>query len=390
MWSLAPAKCPELSRIRLRELQSSGLPCCSRGCSRFPRAAEIIFENARLRAVVGDDAVWWSLRDGTLTLGGAGLSACDLKGTPLPVVAADGRTRIPLDHCRVTLRFAGLAPDAVRTLLGESRFEPQPPIVPPADADAKRGLAKKEELRPAAEPARARREARVIAGWTVQLSQDLLDRQPAATARALELLKGQLEEINRVVPKAAVVELQKVTLWISPEYPGVKPRAEYHPDAGWLREHGRDPAMVRSVEFTNVRIFEAETRRMPNFALHELAHAYHDRVLGDRPCRSSRPPTNGPRPAASTTAWNSDSATGAPANVRAYAMASPQEYFAENTEAFFSRNDFFPFTRDELKQHDPEMFQLLAKLWGVAGAPSASSADTPRSSNHTAKDRTSK
>ena len=31
----------------------------------------------------------------------------------------------------------------------------------------------------------------------------------------------------------------------------------------------------------------------------------------------------------------------------------------------FSRNDFFPFTRDELKQHDPGMEQLLAKLWGV-------------------------
>ena len=46
-------------------------------------------------------------------------------------------------------------------------------------------------------------------------------------------------------------------------------------------------------------------------------------------------------------------------------MTNPMEYFAESTEAFFSRNDFFPFTRDELKQHDPEMEQLLVKLWGV-------------------------
>jgi hypothetical protein len=40
------------------------------------------------------------------------------------------------------------------------------------------------------------------------------------------------------------------------------------------------------------------------------------------------------------------------------------EYFAETTEAFFSRNDFFPFTREELKQHDPEMEKLLEQLWG--------------------------
>ena len=44
-------------------------------------------------------------------------------------------------------------------------------------------------------------------------------------------------------------------------------------------------------------------------------------------------------------------------------MTSPMEYFAETTEAFFSRNDFFLFTRDELKQHDPEMEKLLERFW---------------------------
>lgn len=46
-------------------------------------------------------------------------------------------------------------------------------------------------------------------------------------------------------------------------------------------------------------------------------------------------------------------------------MTDPMEYFAETTEAFFSRNDFFPFTREELQSHDPAMFALLSKLWGV-------------------------
>jgi Mlc titration factor MtfA (ptsG expression regulator) len=55
---------------------------------------------------------------------------------------------------------------------------------------------------------------------------------------------------------------------------------------------------------------------------------------------------------------------------RAYAMTNPQEYFAESTEAYFSRNDFFPFTRDELKQQDPEMFKLLEKLWTIESANS--------------------
>ncbi|MBS0266487.1 MAG: hypothetical protein JSS02_31435, partial [Planctomycetes bacterium] len=50
---------------------------------------------------------------------------------------------------------------------------------------------------------------------------------------------------------------------------------------------------------------------------------------------------------------------------KAYALTNPMEYCAETTEALFTRNDFFPFTQAELQQHDPEMFELLKKLWGV-------------------------
>ena len=51
---------------------------------------------------------------------------------------------------------------------------------------------------------------------------------------------------------------------------------------------------------------------------------------------------------------------------RAYAMTNHKEYFAECCEAFFSRNDFFPFNKEELKQHDPEMFEVLKKVWKVS------------------------
>ena len=209
------------------------------------------------------------------------------------------------------------------------------------------------------------RETRVVAGWTVHVHSACLATNAVATERALELLKVQLEQIVRVAPPPAVTELRKVPLWFSPEYPHIPPRAEYHPGVGWLREHGRDPAMAKGIEFTNVRIFEAETRRMPNFALHELAHAYHDRVL-----------PQGFSNALIKAAYEKAKASGTYDRVRrrdsegreqwgrAYAMTNPQEYFAETTEAFFATNDFVPFTRDELKQHDPEMFRLLARLWG--------------------------
>jgi len=201
-----------------------------------------------------------------------------------------------------------------------------------------------------------------IAGWTVHINPKLFAQDATATMKAVELLKAQLEEVARVVPPRAVDELRKVHLWISPEYPGIPPRAEYHPGAGWLSEHGRDPAMAKGVEFTNVRIFEAETRRMPAFALHELAHAYHDRVIGYGNAEIKAAYESAKASGKYDRVLRQDS-QGRRTYDRAYAMSNPQEYFAESTEAYFSKNDFFPFDREELKQHDPEMFALLAKLW---------------------------
>jgi dipeptidyl-peptidase-4 len=208
-----------------------------------------------------------------------------------------------------------------------------------------------------------------VAGWTVHVRPELRERDPEALDRALALLRGQLEAVVRDVPAPAVAELRKVPLWFCPEYPGVKPRGEYHPDAGWLRANGRDPAMQHAVEFTNVRRFAEEADRMPCFVFHELAHAYYFRVLG-------------PSHAEIRTRWKSAKETGIYDRVErrfgsgrpatrepAYAIQDPMEYFAECSEAYFGRNDFYPFTRAELRAHDPAMARLVARLWGAPEEP---------------------
>jgi len=50
--------------------------------------------------------------------------------------------------------------------------------------------------------------------------------------------------------------------------------------------------------------------------------------------------------------------------VRHYGANNHKEYFAEGTEAFFYRNDFYPFVAAELQQHDPVLYNLLVKIWG--------------------------
>lgn len=215
-------------------------------------------------------------------------------------------------------------------------------------------------------PQTADHEPRTVVGWTVQVSRALLDQDKSATEKAFGLLTLQLKEVEAKVPAEAVAKLRQVALWFSPEYPGTGPKAEYHPGAGWLRDNGRNPAMAKAIEFTNIRIFEAETRRMPNFALHELAHAYHDRFLPDGFQNAEiRAAYERAKAGGGYDKVERQDAEGRKTLDKAYALVNPMEFFAETTEAYFSRNDFFPFDAAQLRAHDPETFALLGKLWGV-------------------------
>jgi hypothetical protein len=211
-------------------------------------------------------------------------------------------------------------------------------------------------------------ESRALRGWTLYINRDLLKTEPRLTERAVELLDKQLEEITRVVPSVAVAELRRVSLYFNPEYDNAKATAEFHPNPNWLRDNGRDPQMAQGIEFTNIRIFEQELNRMPNFALHELAHAYHFRVVAggfDNPQIQSlfeKAKAGGKYDKVERRFGNGVPSTFGPA----YALTNPMEYFAECTEAYFASNDFFPFGREELERHDPEMVRLLEKLWKVS------------------------
>lgn len=203
-----------------------------------------------------------------------------------------------------------------------------------------------------------------VAGWTLRVRQELRESAPDELAKAIELLELQLEEIVRVVPMPAVEKLRGVKLWFSPVYPGEEPRAEYHPGAGWLKDHRRDPAMEKGVEFSNIGIFEAEYRRMPNFALHELAHAYHDQFLEKGFSNTQVEQTfQVAKKSGAYELVEQRFGDGRSKQVRAYAMSNPAEYFAESTEAYFSTNDFYPFTREQLQKHDPQIAELLSSLW---------------------------
>lgn len=206
---------------------------------------------------------------------------------------------------------------------------------------------------------------RAVHGWTVAVRDPWPEMLRGALDAAWPLLGAQCVDVARRLPRAAVGHLRGTTIWISPPYPGVRPTAEYHPGADWLADNGRDPAMVRGVEITDIADLEAEVERMPCLLLHELAHAFHHQVLGfDHP--------------EVVAAWERAKKAGtydrverrfsrgrAPEQDRHYALANPQEFFAEMSEAWFGRNDYEPYDRSALIARDPETARLIERLWQV-------------------------
>jgi hypothetical protein len=206
---------------------------------------------------------------------------------------------------------------------------------------------------------------RDIEGWTCHIDEELLagEHKPLGD-ETLRIVANQLFEIKLLLSVERVADLQKVHILIDRAYKDLKP-AQYHPSAGWLREHGHDVAtMHRRVHIPNAAEF-TERRHLahqPCVMLHELAHAYHDQVLDfeDRQIRE--------RFAAAKDAGLYGSVLHIDGRERKhYALTDHKEFFAEMTEAYVRTNDFYPFVRSELQRHDPETYRLLESIWGPIG-----------------------
>lgn len=203
---------------------------------------------------------------------------------------------------------------------------------------------------------------RNLEGWNVRVDDRLLKGAAAPLGeRALKLLAARLVAITLVVPEKALAKLRAITIELDLDY-GELRNMQYHPDAGWLKEHGYSESLEKCVHIPEVGDFLSpyENHRMPWVVLHELAHGYHDQVLTfDEP--------------RVTAAWEKFRAGGkydivltSPGHTREhYGVTNQKEFFAEMTEAYFGSNDFYPFVTGELKKAEPEIFALMAEIWGA-------------------------
>jgi hypothetical protein len=205
----------------------------------------------------------------------------------------------------------------------------------------------------------AQYETRPVRGWTVRVNRELLTTRREVGDAALELLDARLLDVVRAVPPAACARLRRVPIWLGVA-DGHAPCAEYHPNEQWLRDNGYNPDKAKAVEIGNAAKFLEWSQQQPAMVLHELAHAYHDQVLGFDHAGIRAAFEQAVQAGNYAAVLRADGRT-----ERHYALTDAKEYFAEATEAFFATNDFFPFVRAELARHDPGAVRVLREVWGV-------------------------
>jgi hypothetical protein len=223
--------------------------------------------------------------------------------------------------------------------------------------------AKAADTAKAPSPARFDPVLRDIEGWKIHIDPALLEGEHREEGtKALVMLANHLQRIKILVPAEPLAKMQTLEIWIEHNHALLKPM-QYHPSKSWLVANGHDPRLTRKVHIPQARelISRSQLLKHPAVILHELAHAYHDQILSFEHAEV-------------LAAYNKAKEAGTYESVllytgkkvKHYGLSNHKEYFAEGTEAYFYRNDFYPFVRAELKEHDPTLHEALVKIWGAA------------------------
>lgn len=172
-----------------------------------------------------------------------------------------------------------------------------------------------------------------------------------------------MTRINKLVMSNATkrkLQSVKITVdWNSSETP-----AWYHVGTSWLQYYGQDIFKANSVNIANPQHFiNYRTQNQPYLLLHELSHGYYHQYLSNA------------QKSALLTAYKKAKDKKIYESVKydlgyscctfraAYANTNVEEYFAELTEAYFGKNDYYPFNRMQLRKFDPDGYRVLRSIW---------------------------
>lgn len=175
---------------------------------------------------------------------------------------------------------------------------------------------------------------------------------------ALSVLSENLTRLAKTTPSKQFDRLTAVPILL--EYRLQTNSAMcYHKSKDWLIANSYPVEIAKCIEICNINNFlNWQKLNQPDMLLHELAHAYHDRILGFNHQETLFAYQNAVKSKKyENVAYNLGGRR------RAYALNNVDEYFAELTEAYLGKNDYYPYNRTQLRIFDPKGYKLMQKIW---------------------------
>lgn len=211
-----------------------------------------------------------------------------------------------------------------------------------------------------------------------------------------QVLECDLDHMASCLPAHAVTLLrdtQPTPIWINrtlkygpKDCPVTAGGMCFHPGTDWLIQQGMHPAKCECVELYSSACYRTSRQHWGTggLLLHEFSHAYHHKACA-----------NGYENAEILACYEAAMKEGLYESVRvhgsqgpttkAYACTDAMEYFAELSTAFLGGiaskqkerggvgddedgeefNKWYPFNRNQIREHDPRAYELLKKIWKV-------------------------
>lgn len=218
---------------------------------------------------------------------------------------------------------------------------------------------------------------RIIGQFTVLVSDIVFKNSddPAFEIGPIDVLEKELATVNSVFPAKTLAILHKLLIWVE-WYDYDDPNigvvaAQYHSVIGglseWSFQFNKHPLKANNIEIIDMKNIsqnhQPSVKAQQCVILHEICHAVHFHVHG-----YDNPTIQGVYGQAMSRRLYRTSKDVYGREIVPYAATNDREYFAEISCAYLDRLYYFPFNRDDLKEHDPVGYALMEKVWGTAEA----------------------
>jgi hypothetical protein len=209
-------------------------------------------------------------------------------------------------------------------------------------------------------------ETREIQGFKMLLSTQAIKEGKKDKGKPFQALLTEFDGLAEVLPSSTLKPLRRVLIWIewdNLDWANPRTLAKYYGGSIWSLAPSEHPLKSNAIELLSLKKLTVEknlsTERTRLVLLHELAHAVHHVVVGF----DNRDVLFAYKQAMDRRLYDRVQTENGGLE-RAYAATNAREYFAELTCAYLDRCYYFPFTREDLRDHDPTGYRLMESVWG--------------------------